>query len=107
MAGHDGYRAEFPHRASVTKNDPVNQTPFHRWQRDVPKSFPSARAERQCRLLLLRARGLHHRNQFPRDKRKRDKHRRQYYARNRKDNFDVNDFAEEMKWMVLQPRAKK
>src|SRR5882724_9344321 len=47
MAGHNRHSAELAHRSRVAEDDAVDQTPFHRRQRDVPKGLPAAGAQRQ------------------------------------------------------------
>jgi hypothetical protein len=89
VAGHDRDRAEFSHRPRIAEDDAVNQTPFHRGQRDVPESFQAAGPQRQGRLFLAGAGRLHHGNQFAGDEWESDEDRGEHNARHGENNFDV------------------
>ena len=98
VAAHHAHRAVFTHRAGVAEDDAIDQAPLHTRQRDVPESLPAVRAKREGGLFLIRARCLHHRNQFARHERKRDEHRCQNDARHGEDDFQIviaQPFAEE------------
>ena len=91
------HRAEFAHRARITQNHAVEQTPLYIRQGHIPKRLPTIRAEHNRGFLLLFALRLHQWNQLARDKRKGHKHRRQHDARYGKNDFHI---------MRLQPRAE-
>src|SRR5690606_26737307 len=62
-----GNRAEFPHRAGVTKKHAVKQRPFDVGERDIAEGLPPACAKKNCGLLLVIALLLHQRDQLARN----------------------------------------
>src|ERR1035438_10768534 len=89
MAGHHRHRAELSHRPRVAEDDAVDQTPLHRWQRDVPERLPTVGPQRQRRLLLLRPGGLHDGYELAGDERERDEYGRKHDPGHGEDDLEV------------------
>src|SRR5688572_31442945 len=89
MPGHNGNSTELTHGPGVAKNQAIEKAPTDRRQSDVPKGLPTARAEGQRRLFLLRARGFHDRDQFARDEWKGDEDRGEDHARDGEKDFEI------------------
>ncbi len=90
MAGHDRDRAEFAHRARVAEQNASRAAPSGHWA--------ASRARKVCQPLAPSDSAasssafpdlLHQRDQFARDEREGDEHRREHHARQREDDLDV------------------
>ena len=69
VAGDDGDRAKFAHRARVGQRHAVNQRPEDGRQGDAPPQLPTAGAEDDRRFFFRRAVLLHEGDEFARDER--------------------------------------
>ncbi len=89
VAGDDGHRAKFAHGAGVAEEHAVEERPLHVRQRHLEEGAQARGAERERRLLVLRALFSHEWNQFARDEREGHEHGREHDAREREDDLDV------------------